>query len=113
MLDDPAVVGVAARTSRRPTGGGWVAEGTGPVRGLPADFRLLRPLWPGDDERRWVSLTRRALLVEMPGPEGRVVVALRAFRTWPALVAACLAELPETAHPAATAALLAPWWADR
>jgi hypothetical protein len=87
MLDDPAVVAVAAWTSRRPTGGGWAAAGVGPVRGLPADFRLLRPLWPGDDERRSVSLERRGILLEAPGPDGGVVVQLRVYRrcqrSWP------------------------------
>jgi hypothetical protein len=109
----PELATSASWTACRRTGGGWAAEGIGPVRAVPPDFRALRPLWPGDDERRWVSLERRGILLEAPGPDGRVVVQLRVYRRWPAFVAACLAELPEAAHPAAAAALLAPWWADR
>lgn len=56
----------AAWGAWRQTGTGWCAEGTGPIRHVPPAFRTLQPLWRGDDERRWVSLTRRAILVETP-----------------------------------------------
>ena len=59
---------VAAWGAWRQTGTGWCAEGTGPIRPVPPAFRTLQPLWRGDDERRWVSLTRRAILVETPSP---------------------------------------------
>ena len=91
--------------------GGWSAEGRGPVTHPPADFRRLRPLFVGDDEQRWVSLRRRALLVEAPGPDACSVVWLDVFEEWAECVFRLLDELPGECHPQAVEALIGPWWA--
>ena len=96
----------------RRTDAGWHGEGTGPVRCVPPDFGRLRPLFPGDDERRWVSLSRKAVLVESPGASVDSVVALQVYTDWPAFVDRILAELPPCDHRRAAAAVLDPWWVE-
>ena len=91
---------------------GWCGEGTGPVRCVPADFDRLRPLFSGDDERRLVSLSRKAVLVESPGAGADLVVTLQVYTDWPAFVDRLLAELPPAEHRGAAAAMLTRWWGD-
>ena len=90
---------------------GWAWEGIGPITNLPADFRPLRTLFVGDDEQRWVSLHRRALLIEAAGPDARSVVWVDVFEEWAAFAFRLRDELPVECHPQAVAALIGPWWA--
>lgn len=94
--------------------GGWSAEGRGPVTYLPADFRHLRALFVGDDEQRWVSLRRRAVLIEAPGPAARSVVWLDVFEEWAGFALRLLDELPVERHPQAVEGLIGAWgaWID-
>ncbi|MGC8488827.1 MAG: hypothetical protein ACP5QO_11530 [Clostridia bacterium] len=82
------------------------------MRHVPPDFGCLRPLVSGDDERRWVSLVRKAVLVESPGAGVHPVVALQVYTDWPAFVDRLLAELPPSDHRRAAAAVLEPWWVE-
>ena len=94
------------------TATGWSGEGTGPVKQVLPDFGRLRTLFPGDDERRWVSLSRKAVLVESPGTGPDPVVALQVYTDWPAFVDRILAELPPSEHRRAAAAVLDRWWVE-
>lgn len=91
---------------------GWCGEGTGPVRCVPPDFGRLRPLFSGDDERRWVSLSRKAVLVESPGPGADPMVTFQGYADWPAFIDRILSELPPHEHRRAATAVLDPWWGD-
>jgi hypothetical protein len=104
--------GMADWTAWRRTDTGWCGEGTGPVKQVLPDFRRLRPLFSGDDERRWVSLSRKAVLVESPGTGTDPVVALQVSTDWPAFVDRILSELPPSEHRRAAAAMLTRWWGD-
>jgi hypothetical protein len=99
-------------TAWRRTAMGWCGEGTGPVRCVPEDFGRLRPLFSGDDERRWASLSRKAVLVESPGTGPDQVVALHVYTDWPAFVDRILSELPPSEHRRAAAAVLEAWWVE-
>ena len=94
------------------TATGWAGEGTGPVKHVLSGFGLLRSLFLGDDEWRWVSLARKAVLVESPGTGANPVVALDVYTDWPAFVDRILAELPPCEHRRAAAAVLDPWWGE-
>lgn len=98
------------RWRRVPTG--WIGEGPGPIGHVPPDFRLLKARFAGDDERCWVSLTRRALLIEAPGEGCGSVVGLETFRDWDAFFVRLLAEFPAAQAPTLAAAMLAAWWAE-
>ncbi len=111
-VDCRCLCAVAAWTAWRRTATGWCGEGTGPVRCVPPDFGRLRPLFPGDDERRWASLSREAVLVESPGAGVDPVVALHVYTDWPAFVDRILAELPPSEHRRAAAAVLDRWWVE-
>ena len=104
----------AAWTEYHRRHGRWSAEGRGPVTYLPADFRCLRPLFVGDDEQRWVSLRRRAVLIEAPGPAARSVVWLDVFEEWAGFALRLLDELPVERHPQAVEGLIGAWgaWID-
>lgn len=110
-VDVQGLCAIADWKTWRRTATGWCGEGTGPVRGVPADFGRLRPLFPGDDERRWASFSRKAVLVESPGAGTDPVVVLQVHTDWPAFVDRILAELPPCEHRRAAAAVLDPWWA--
>ena len=91
---------------------GWCGEGTGPVRAVPPDFGRLRPLFSGDDERRWVSLSRKGVLVESPGAGVDPVVTLQVYTDWPTFVDRILSELPPSEHRRTAAAVLEAWWVE-
>lgn len=112
VINAPDLDSVAHWTAWRRTDTGWRGEGTGSVRHVPPDFSRLRPLFPGDDERRWVSLSRKAVLVESPGTGPDPVVALQVYTDWPAFVDRILSELPPSEHRRAAAAVLDPWWVE-
>ena len=111
-VDVQGLCAVAHWTAWRRTDTGWHGKGTGPVRGAPADFGRLRTLFPGDDERRWVSLSRKAVLVESPGTGPDPVVALQVYTDWPAFVDRILSELPPSEHRLSAEAVLEGWWAE-
>ena len=112
VINAPDLDAVAHWTAWRRTVTGWEGEGTGPVRCVPPDFGRLRPLFPGDDERRWASLSREAVLVESPGTGTDPVVALHVYTDWPAFVDRILSELPPSEHRRAAAAVLDRWWVE-
>ena len=112
VINAPDLDAVAHWTAWRRTDTGWHGKGTGPVRGAPADFGRLRTLFPGDDERRWVSLSRKAVLVESPGTGPDPVVALQVYTDWPAFVDRILSELPPSEHRLSAEAVLEGWWAE-
>jgi hypothetical protein len=91
---------------------GWIGEGHGPVGRVPPDFRLLQARFAGDDERCWVSLTRRVLLIEAPGGDRDLQVSLETFQTWESFISRVLDEFTADQLPSLAAALLAAWWAD-
>ena len=95
-----------AWTTARPFPGGWRRQGYGPVRALPADFTPFWPLFPGDDERRWVSVRRQAVVVEAPGSEGTPVVWVDTYDTLIGLARRVWNELPAEAQPAAVTAMI-------
>ena len=103
---------MARWTAWRRTPTGWQGEGTGPVCQVPPDFRRLRAIFLGDDERRWVSLTRKAVLVESPGLGADPVVEMAVYAEWPALFDRILSELPPDEHHRAVEAVLSLWWAE-
>jgi hypothetical protein len=109
---DTDLLRMATRCWWRRVPTGWIGEGYGPVGHVPPDVRLLQARFASGDERCWVSLTRRALLIEASGGGRDLQVSLETFQTWESFISRVLDEFTAEQLPSLATAMLAAWWTD-